>query len=571
MTGSGRHYLLAALCALLAFGLLVVLAPDPAASGLATVAPDRIKVLEPGEGHQARSLAAANWSLDFADQFRFDAETARQRSAGIGDPRVSPAERQWHFELTERESRGSPLALFVANAAGDLELHVNGTRFADGSIKSSYFGPGIGGTMLVAPIDTRALYSEGNRIDVIQSNDADHVGIRSIFIGSPAKVAAARQHFLAWLERQRLGAAIGAATGLLAAFVLLLTGRRLAVAAALAVLAALQVLALTGAILPSMAPWLWPGLSVAAAATILLTLRRPGQMSGSLALGLSLPALLGGGAGIALTIGNWLPPWPFQALEFANEGARPLLLLGGPALIWREGSALLARLRDARLEIQDRDRVIAQQQAALEVELRNAAVLEERQRFARDMHDGIGGHLQSLLMRVRAERIGPEGIADELQSGLADLRLMVDSLDQLDTNLGQALANFRLRAMPQLEAAGVALDWQVDDAIAAVRLDPQATLSLYRILQELVTNCVRHSGASRLHIDIGLDQAGSLMSATLSDDGCGFDPDRVKVGKGLTNLRRRAAKLKGSLAVASQAGTGTRIALSVPVDRVIES
>lgn len=559
-------YLLAGLGAVAALAIVIVFSFAPAASGLVPVAFDRIQVMAPGEQHQARHPSSSNWSLGFAEQFRFDVETARQRKAGVDSQRGSPAERQWHFNLTAQESRGEPLALFIANAAGPLSLHVNGVRLADGSAQPAYFGTGIGGTLLATPLPGRDLNLDLNRIDVIQSGDDGHVGIRGFYLGSPAAVSAARRGFESWLGWHRNSAVLAAAIGLCGLLLLLfLPDRPHVTIAALAWLGAAQLIALSGFAAQALPPWGSAALSVAASVAIVAGQRRPSDWSGYLVLGLAVPALLGGLAGLALSAGTWLVPMPFAALQLANAGARPLLIFGTPVLAWRATSAIIGRLRQTRIDLLDKERIIAQQQQALDAEIRNATILEERQRFARDMHDGIGGHLQALLMRVRANRIPTGEIASELQSGLADLRLMVDSLDQLDTSLDLALENFRMRAGPQLDAAAIALDWRVSDAVGTVTLDPRATLSIYRILQEIVTNCVRHSGAATLRISIDFDRAAGMLSATIEDNGRGFVQSAGKAGKGLSNLTQRVAKLGGNLALVSAPGAGTKIGVQLPV------
>ena len=558
-------YLLAATIGLLSLAIVAAFAPGPSGSGLKPVAAERIRLMEPGDQHQARNPASANWSVGFTDQFRFNGETARHRAEGTGNMRVSLAERQWHFTLTAPESGAAPLALYIANASGELDLHVNGSRLAEGIGQPAYFGPGIGGTAMAAQLTAQALNPERNRIDVIQSGDPAHTGIRAIYLGAPAAVEAARQSFARWLEWHRLGASIAAAAGLIGAGLLMLTGQQRMTAAALAVLACGQALSLSETAAQAVPGWSIAALTAIAAGVIGICHIRPRGPSDGLVLGLALPAVLAGLAGLALDAGVWLADLQYQVLQLANAGARPLLLLGAPTLVWHEGRAVLDRLRQARAELDRRDQIIIAQQQALDAEIRNAAILEERQRFARDMHDGIGGHLQALLMRVRAGRIGPGEIAAELHSGLSDLRLMVDSLDQIDTSLDLALANFRLRAGPQLDAAGITLDWHVATAVSAIRLDPRATLSLYRILQELVTNCVRHSGSTKLAVAIECDPVSSLFSASLTDNGQGFDPGAVKAGKGLANMRKRLELLGGSLVLTSVPGAGTRASFELPV------
>ena len=556
---------IAVLLGLLFVAVLAALGPDPAAAGLTPVAPQRIVVMEPGEQHQARHPSAAEWTLGFADQFRFRGEVQRQRAKGLGSAKVSPDERQWHFELTPAESTGAPQALFIANADGDLALHVNGAQVTDGTAQPAYYGPGIGTAILAAPLPMADLNQNADRIDVVQSHDRAHIGIRAIYLGSPAAADAASQIFARWLTRQRLAATFAAAAGVCAVLLLLLFGQQRRAAGAIAFLAAAQVLDLLGPAASVPLSVTKAALILAAGGALAWLHRAPRDWTGIIVLAGCIPLVMSALAGLTLVLTDWmvLAPWP--VLQIANDGPRPVLLLGAPMLVWREGRLMLERLRAARTELAHKDQIIAAQQQALDTEIRNAAILEERQRFARDMHDGIGGHLQGLLMRVRAGRIQSGEIASELQGGLADLRLMVDSLDQIDSGLGQALDNFRLRASPQLDAAGIALDWRRSDLLDAARLDPRATLSLYRILQEAIANCVRHSGASKVKLTVDLDEAGQLIMVEIADDGCGFDLAAVPAGKGLANLRKRTFKLGGTLEVISAARSGTRIVLRIPV------
>lgn len=563
-----RAYGYAALVALATLAALLLFAPDPAAQGVHAVTADRITLMAPGEQHQARHPASANWSLGFADQFRFARETAQQRAAHVGEMTISPEERQWHFSLTDSEAANPDLAVFIANAAGDLTLLVNGTRIAEGQQRSRYGGAGVGGALLAAPLDRQLLNAGLNRVDVLQSADPARIGIAAIWLGPRAAVAAAQAAFSRWLEQQQIAAAMAAIAGLIGALVLALAGRQQIPALAFAALALVNLLDLFPIIAPHPALAMAKGAATLGAGCAMIWCRqRPHDAIGWLLLGLAIPAALGGIAALFLAAGAVLPPHPFAVLQLAGNGARPLVLIGVTASILRDGKSMLEGMRQLRTETLRKDRIIDQQQRALDAEIRHAAVLEERQRFARDMHDGIGGQLQGLLMRVRANRVGSGDIAEELQSGLADLRLMVDSLDQPVAALDLALDNFRVRAGPQLDAAGITLQWTMASAIRDATLDPRATLNLYRILQEVVANCVRHSRATKLELEFALSPAGDRLEIAVNDDGCGFASNAHAGGRGMANLRQRAAQLGGTVAIASAVGAGTRIALSLPVSR----
>lgn len=201
--------------------------------------------------------------------------------------------------------------------------------------------------------------------------------------------------------------------------------------------------------------------------------------------------------------------------------------------------------------------------SALEQEMRRAAILEERQRLARDMHDGVGGQLVTLIARVRSRRITIDQVEGELVQGLSELRLVVDSLDAPGQSLADALLTFRLRTQNLVDGAGMALDWSQSHLEDAETGDSRWVLTLYRFMQEAVTNAVRHSGGHRL--ELRAERAGQNLVVEIADDGRGFDPGKASGGKGLRNLAFRAGQLGGTVDIRSEPGAGTRIHLQAPL------
>ena len=229
---------------------------------------------------------------------------------------------------------------------------------------------------------------------------------------------------------------------------------------------------------------------------------------------------------------------------------------------WR----LLVERLDAGRIIRRQQAEIEAKSAALEQEMRRSAILEERQRLARDMHDGIGGQLVSLLARVRTRKISLDQMEEELVGGLSELRLLVDSLDAVGESLTEAMASFRSRIRPQTEAVGMMLTWTQPDDLDIEAHDPRWILNLYRLLQEAVTNAVRHSRGDRLTVRI--ERRGERgLSIGIEDNGAGFDPDVVARGKGLSNMSVRADQLGAALRwerPVSGVGTAVRIDVNAP-------
>ncbi|MBK8285530.1 MAG: hypothetical protein IPK97_12050 [Ahniella sp.] len=256
------------------------------------------------------------------------------------------------------------------------------------------------------------------------------------------------------------------------------------------------------------------------------------------------------------------------------DATLPLTLAWSPIIGTFLGlSMVLALAREAaqaRRTVLDSNRILSEQLALREGELaesyaertqmqRQAAVLEERQRLVRDMHDGIGGKLVGL--RMQARQLDPAGMEQALDDSLTDLRLIVDSLDTAEDELEDALMAFERRVRPQVQAAGSTLVVVRNGPLDHIRLGPRVTLQVLRILQEALTNAIRHAGASRLTLRIEAGNAGELV-LDIDDNGSGVDPS-APTGLGLTNMRQRAGSIGGQLDV-SRLDPGTRVRLLLP-------
>ena len=227
----------------------------------------------------------------------------------------------------------------------------------------------------------------------------------------------------------------------------------------------------------------------------------------------------------------------------------------------------VARNEELQRELAEREIEIAAAYAARQSLERDAALSAERQRLVRDMHDGVGGQLVSLLLATRNDSLSREQLIAALQTTVEDLRLIVQSLDSAGDSLEEALARFRERATPRIEAAGVEVRWRIDARASTPGFGPTAVLQIYRALQEMCTNVLRHAGARR--IEIGLQRTGSAderITLSVADNGIGLPPNAGTSGHGLRSLHDRAAELGGSLTIGpGLEGRGTRFELSLPL------
>lgn len=189
---------------------------------------------------------------------------------------------------------------------------------------------------------------------------------------------------------------------------------------------------------------------------------------------------------------------------------------------------------------------------------KRAVLLEERQRIVRDMHDGIGGQLLGLAVQVKARQLDSEGLETALQTSIADMRLIVDSLDSAEEGIADALRGFEHRVRAQANAIKAQFQSRIgldaDDAV----LGPRATLQVLRILQEGVANAIRHARPDRISLEAGLNAAGRV-EIVLKDNGPGI-PSGASEGRGLANMRTRAASIGAQLELTSDTG-GTTIRL----------
>jgi signal transduction histidine kinase len=197
-----------------------------------------------------------------------------------------------------------------------------------------------------------------------------------------------------------------------------------------------------------------------------------------------------------------------------------------------------------------------------EVERQEAARVvreHERQRLTRDLHDGISGHLVSII--AMSERGGSDTgpIEQAARQALDDLRLVIYSLDLGDHELPLALANFRERLMPQLRRVGVELDWSTANMPEVSGVTPANALVVLRILQEAITNALKHGPAST--ITVRAADNDDTFSIVVENDGQPFAVG--KCGRGLENMRRRAGQLQGEVTI-SPCAEGTRLTLRLP-------
>lgn len=205
-----------------------------------------------------------------------------------------------------------------------------------------------------------------------------------------------------------------------------------------------------------------------------------------------------------------------------------------------------------------------------------AAQEAERARVARDLHDDIGQALTSVLLGLRL-----------IESALTRTQIRPDEVEQRMTDLrdlvGDALRRSRhlafelrptvlddLGLVPALERAvadvrdrtGLQVDIEVSLPDVRRLPDPIETVS-YRVVQEALTNVVRHADATS--VKVMLEMEAALLRVSVEDDGCGFEVVEMPSRLGLVGIQERAELVDGSVEITSALGAGTRIELKVPL------
>lgn len=201
---------------------------------------------------------------------------------------------------------------------------------------------------------------------------------------------------------------------------------------------------------------------------------------------------------------------------------------------------------------------------------------EERGRIAQDIHDGPIQVLSALMQKIqiasmtaemsddaRSQLAAAEGIADDL---VQDLRDICDSLVPPWVSLGTSTC-IEETALRLERQHGVAITANVEPGI---ELSQQATLALFRIFQEAVSNAVKHGGAAEICASLQRTDDG-FVEFTIADDGSGFDAqartrdDLVRDGRrGINGVHQRIGYLRGTCEITSSPGSGTSVVIKLP-------
>jgi signal transduction histidine kinase len=270
---------------------------------------------------------------------------------------------------------------------------------------------------------------------------------------------------------------------------------------------------------------------------------------------------------------------PFRSSHLAaplriGERVIGALCVGSPQTEAFPGEAanLLTRLANSA--------AIALENARLYEQAERVATLEERQRIAAAMHDGLAQTLSYLGLKI--EQAADLVKAERSDEALGELQRTHAAIGQVSQEVRRSIAGLQEGSRPRLtlqDALAETVQELTTDGQPSVdlvvryqsplRLPPDTTGQVLRVVREAVLNARRHAQAGR--IAVCLEQRGAEMAVTVEDDGRGFDPETLPGNGqghfGLRIMQARAARLGGQLAIHSTPGHGTQVILTWPVDR----
>jgi signal transduction histidine kinase len=200
-----------------------------------------------------------------------------------------------------------------------------------------------------------------------------------------------------------------------------------------------------------------------------------------------------------------------------------------------------------------------------------AAQEDERRKLSRELHDHVGQMLTALRMELgRIDRISITN--QRLSSAVAECRQLVDEMVRIVRDLALGLRPSMLDDIglqPALEwqardfsrRYGVPVDLEVTGDLGA--LTDQHRTCVYRVVQEALTNCIRHAHAER--VTIQLHARNERLDLSVTDDGVGLDPALRRGGLGLRGIEERVRELGGTIDVRSAAGQGSTLTIELPL------
>jgi len=242
-------------------------------------------------------------------------------------------------------------------------------------------------------------------------------------------------------------------------------------------------------------------------------------------------------------------------------------------------SALLQHITDVSKRRLAEKRLLNERKSRLKAVV--DAQEEERRRISLELHDGLGQILTSIRFRMDTALRGKgmrhkmsqvQGVKGSIDEMIAEVRAMSNKLMPVllsDLGLIAAINKF-VKQSQEVTSAKI----QFHDLGLEERLNEEAEIGVYRIVQEAINNCLKYAKASEIHVQLIVD--GPTLRLMIEDDGVGFNPKTILsntrrqqgYGHGLGNMKNRSEMLSGELLIESTKGKGTTITVDFPLKKV---
>ncbi|MDH5471922.1 MAG: ATP-binding protein [Gammaproteobacteria bacterium] len=183
---------------------------------------------------------------------------------------------------------------------------------------------------------------------------------------------------------------------------------------------------------------------------------------------------------------------------------------------------------------------------------------KERKRLARDLHDDVSSKVLSLIYRSNSEQN-----ADLGREILDELRNVINDLENGELSLEVNLFDWQCEIRQRCEDAGMQLNWQQFNIHKNIQLSSAEKSNIRKILRESVSNIIKHSNASVVTIEV--IYSNNQVRLKVADDGKGFVMSKIKKGRGLLNMNRRAEEMGADIELMSEHGAGSILNINLPL------
>lgn len=247
--------------------------------------------------------------------------------------------------------------------------------------------------------------------------------------------------------------------------------------------------------------------------------------------------------------------------------ASPLIALVYTAILFQRFVQTSREAEELNLDLERRITIksneLKETYQRLQMIEREQVISQERERMNSEMHDGLGGYLAGALA-LAEERLGTTSqVVTTLRDATDEMRLMIDSAEASEEDIGMVIGTLRPKLERQCDMRGFTLIWDVQETRSGRSLGPTSALHLIRIVQEAVTNAVKHSGGDLIKVSIRDGEYDSI-ELSISDNGQFTDLSRTG-GRGVYNIQKRVDQLEAQCAfVRSVDLNGLSVNVSLP-------